>query len=70
MDDDEWEQQRNRSIMAAIRTGRPVFGDTNGVLRFADGDQEDVPDEAQVTRAPMPKAEVRETLWARIKRWF
>lgn len=40
MTDDEWEEHRNRAISTAFLTGRPTCADTNGVLRYADGDQE------------------------------
>ena len=44
MTDDDWEKRRDRSILAAFQTGRPVFSDTDGVLRYADGDCEPLPD--------------------------
>jgi hypothetical protein len=54
MGDDDWEKLRDRSILAAFQTGRPVFGDTeSGVLRYADGDCEPLPNDVGV-----PKAEV------------
>jgi hypothetical protein len=40
MTDNEWEQQRQRAILAAFQTGRPVFADTDGELRYTDGDRE------------------------------
>ena len=70
MNDEEWEQQRMRSIMAAFQTGRPVFGDSEGRLEFADGDHERVGDDVGWTGADVPVAKVRISWWARMKRWF
>ena len=39
MTDDEYEQRRKRAILAAFQTGRPVFADSEGELRYADGDR-------------------------------
>jgi hypothetical protein len=41
--DEEWEKQRARAVAAAFQTGRPVFADTDGALRYADGAREEVP---------------------------
>lgn len=70
MTDDEWAQQRERAILAAFQSGRPVFGDTDGELRYADGDHETLPDDIGVPQAPIPCATVQLTWWARMKRWF
>ena len=70
MTDDEWEQRRERSIRAAFQTGRPVFADSNGELRYADGDGEQLPDDVGVFQKPLPEATMRITWWARMKRWF
>ena len=56
MTDDEWEKQRQRSILAAFQTGRPVFGDSEGVLRYVDGDHETVPPDIGVAKQPVPQA--------------
>lgn len=40
MTDDEWAKRRDRAISAAFQTGRPVFADTAGELRYGDGDCE------------------------------
>lgn len=45
MTDDEWSRQRDRAIMAAFQTGRPVFADNAGELRYVDGSSEQVPGE-------------------------
>jgi hypothetical protein len=54
--DDEWEQKRQRVIMAVFQTGRPVFADTDGEMRYVDGDREELPDDVGVARAPLPRA--------------
>ena len=54
MNDDDWEEQRNRAILAAFQTGRTVFADTDGELRFADGNQEAVPAEVGLVAQPLP----------------
>lgn len=70
MNDDEWEKQRSRSIMAAFQTGRPVFGDSEGVLKFADGDQEPVGDDVGWTGKGVPPATVQPkkvSFWTKLK---
>ena len=54
MNDDDWEEQRNRAILAAFQTGRTVFADTDGELRFADGNQEAVPADVGLVAQPLP----------------
>ena len=56
MTDDEWEKQRSRAVMAAFQTGRPVFADNDGVLRFTDGAKELVPADSGVGRQPVSRA--------------
>lgn len=56
MTDDEWEQKRQRVIMTVFQTGRPVFADTDGEMRYVDGDREELPDDVGVARAPLPRA--------------
>lgn len=56
MTDEEWEKQRKRAILAAFQTGRPVFADSEGEMRYVDGNGERLPDEVGVTKAPIPKA--------------
>lgn len=68
MTDDNWEEQRNRAILAAFQTGRTVFADTDGALRFADGDKEPLADDVGVPQAPLPGASVKVSWWARVKR--
>lgn len=67
MTDDEWEVVRRRAILAAFETGRPVFADSDGVLRHADGAQETIDDEvgAAFPAAPRPLS-----WWGRLKRWL
>ena len=55
MTDDDWEEQRNRAILAAFQTGRAVFADTDGELRFADGNQEAIPADVGLAREPIPQ---------------
>jgi hypothetical protein len=50
--DEEWEERRKRVIMAAFQTGRPVFADADGVMRYADGDREPLADEVGVAQEP------------------
>jgi hypothetical protein len=64
--DDDWEEQRNRAILAAFQTGRTVFADTDGELRFADGNQEAVPEDVGRAASPLPGAQ---TLASRAERW-
>ena len=59
MNDDEWKARRDRAILAAFQTGRPVFADTDGELRYDDGDRELLDAEVGVPRAPVPKAVVQ-----------
>jgi len=54
--DDDWEQQRQRAILAAFQTGRPVFADTDGAMRFADGDGEPLAADVGIARQPVPRA--------------
>ena len=56
MTDDEWEKLRARAITIAFETGRPVFADTDGVLRFTDGAREEVPADVAVTEPTVPRA--------------
>lgn len=70
MTDDEWEQHRQRSILAAFQTGRPVLGDSDGELRYADGAQEPVDDDVGVLQKPLPAATIKRSWWTRVKRWL
>lgn len=56
MTDDEWEKQRNRAILAAFQTGRPVLADTDGVLRYANDDREPLPEDVGIAKQPIPRA--------------
>lgn len=56
MTDDEWEKQRSRAVLAAFQTGRPVFADTDGELRYADGARDQVPADVGVAQQPVPRA--------------
>ncbi|HSX23373.1 MAG TPA: hypothetical protein VLE97_11420 [Gaiellaceae bacterium] len=70
MTDDEWEEQRRRAVLAAFQTGRPVFADTDGELRYVDGDREPLADDVGMPKTALPSAEVKITWWGRIRRWF
>lgn len=69
MTDDEWDKQRSRAIMAAFHTGRPVFADTDGELRFVDGGGEKLSDEVGVPKSPVPSACVQMRRAARASLW-
>ena len=56
MTNEEWERQRVRAIMGAFQTGRRVFADNEGELRYADGDREPVPVDVGVAKEPIPRA--------------
>lgn len=66
----DWEKYRSRAIMTAMQTGRPVFADSDGVMRFADGDKEPVGDDVGWTGAGVPAAKVKASWWTRLKRMF
>lgn len=80
MTDEEWEQRRDRAISAAFQTGRPVFADTDGKLRYADGDREpiaadvgvveDSPAKEPPVKESLPRAPVWTSWWSRVKRWL
>jgi hypothetical protein len=67
---DAWEKIRSRTILAAFQTGRPVFANTEGELRYADGDCEPVADEVGESATAIPEAKVHITWRARLWRWF
>ncbi len=73
MSDDEWEQHRSRAILAAFQTGRPVFADSDGKLRYADGIREPLEGDTGMVRFPVPTATIRaprRERWAAIWRWI
>lgn len=70
MTDEEWEKQRARAILAAFQTGRPVFADSEGKMRYVDGGGERLPDEVGVPRSQMPIARTRASWWVRLKHWL
>lgn len=67
MTDDEWEARRKRAILAAFQTGRPVFADSDGEMRFADGDRELLAEGVGMPKTAVPR---ETTWWSRVKRWF
>ncbi len=66
----DWEQQRDRAIAAAFQTGRPVFADSDGEMRYADGDREQLADDVGFTKGCLPEAMVRVSRISRLKRWL
>ena len=70
--DDEWEKQRSRAILAAFQTGRPVFADTDGELRYVDDDRKALSDDVGIPRRPVPRVAVliakasRASYWAMV----
>jgi hypothetical protein len=56
VNDDAWDKQRSRAILAAFETGRPVFADTDGDLRYVDGTGERVPEDVGIAAQPFPRA--------------
>ena len=76
MTDDAWEKQRVRAILTAFQTGRPVFADNAGELRYVDGSGEQVPEEigqaaGRVARGaePLPRATALAVRAQRAARW-
>lgn len=57
MTDEEWDKQRHRAILAAFQTGRPVFADTEGVLRYADGSKEPLAADVGIVHPASPATE-------------
>jgi hypothetical protein len=70
MTDDEYEQHRNRAILAAFQTGRPVFADSDGEIRYADGDKEPLADDVGVPKTPLSSAAIQLTWRQRMWRWL
>ena len=69
MTDDEWEKQRRSVVLAVFQTGRPVFADTDGELRFVDGAKELVPADVGVPKAPVPRARALAVRAERASHW-
>ena len=69
MTDDEWEQQCSLAILAAFQTGRPVFADTDGELRYDDGTREQICADVGVAMQPIPRATVLAIRAQRGSRW-
>ena len=75
MNGPEWDKQRERAILAAFQTGRPVFADSDGELRYTDGAGEPVADDVGVPKEDLPQAATvahRSSLswWTRLCRWW
>jgi len=68
--DDEWELKRNRAILAAFQSGRPVFADSDGQRRYVDGEGEALPaDEAAIPMEKLPRATLALRKAARASYW-
>lgn len=68
MTDEEWGRRRDRAISAVFQTGRSVFADTEGELRYVDGDREPLADDVEVPRIEQVEVAVKLTWWARLRR--
>ena len=62
MNDAVWNEQRERAILPVFKTGRPVFGDSDGVLRYVDGDCEPVVGDAGLSKTGL--APVKRPWWS------
>lgn len=69
MTDEEWEKHRNRTISLAFSTGRPIMGDSEGNLKYADTGE---PVDVNATPKLTPKVSVieRKSWWQRFKDWI
>lgn len=65
MTDDDWDRHRDRAIMAALQTGRAVLADTDGELRYADGNREPLADDSSVVKSPAVASAARAERWSR-----
>ena len=76
MNDPEWDKQRERAIWAAFQTGRPVFADSDGELRYADGEGEAVaqdvglPKEEDSSQTTAVGHRSGPSWWTRLWRWW
>jgi hypothetical protein len=73
MTDDQWQKQRARAIWTAFETGRPVFADSDGELRYVDGDREAVTASPGAVPPAIPQVcevPVKRLWWHRVWRWI
>ena len=71
MTDDKWERRKERAILAAFQTGRSVWADSDGELRYADGDQEPLAADVGMPKDSIPGASLmKRSWWTRVKRWI
>lgn len=71
VNDAEWDKQRERSILAAFQTGRPVFADSDGELRYADGIDEPVAADVGLSKKDLPQAATaKPSWWTRVWLWW
>jgi hypothetical protein len=66
MTDEEWEQHRNKAIMAAFTSGRTVFADTDGEMKYYD----DAGGEVVEKQQPLPKANIKLSWWKQLLSWL
>jgi len=67
MTDDEWELKRNRAVLAAFQSGRPVFADSEGQFRYIDGEGEPLANGVPMEKLPRAKLALRKA--ARASYW-
>jgi hypothetical protein len=66
--EEAWEQRCYRTIKAAIRTGRPVRSDSEGVLCYTNGERVQIfHDSAEL---PIPDLSQPPTRWTRAWHWI
>jgi hypothetical protein len=75
MNGPEWDKQRERAISAVFQTGRPVFADSDGQLRYTDGASEPVAEDVGPPREDLPHAATvghksSPSWWTRLCRWL
>jgi hypothetical protein len=63
-----WDKQRERAILAALQAGRPVFADSEGVLRYFDGACEPVVADAGPSKTTL--ATIQRPWWCRVWLWM
>ena len=61
MNGPEWDKQRERAILAVFQTGRPVFTDSDGQLRYTDGAGEPVAEDVGFPGRIFPRLQLSGT---------
>lgn len=71
VNDAEWNRLRNRAILEAFRTGRSVFADSDGELRYGDGKHEPVSEGEEDAAMGLPPVVLpKPPWWIRVRRWL